>query len=95
MFLQILLGLLCVPFKSHGSFYLIDNRESRAGIWAQPALLRSGFGYCMACLVTFFNATAGNGSVSFMMMQPVPVLMRGYLALKSAMWWALLVYSET
>jgi hypothetical protein len=40
----------------------------------------------MACLMTFFNAAAGNGSVSFRLMEPVPVLMRGYLALNSAMW---------
>jgi hypothetical protein len=48
----------------------------------------------MACLMTFFSAAAGKGSVTLRLMQPVPVFTRGYLALNSAMWWAPLVCKE-
>jgi hypothetical protein len=59
----------------------------------RPCCSQGRFGCSTACLMTFFSAATGNGSVTLRLMQPVPVFMRGYLALNSAMWWAPLVYS--
>jgi hypothetical protein len=49
----------------------------------------------MAGMITLFGAATSTSSVSLKLMLPVPVLIPGYSALNSAMWWASLMYTET